>query len=473
MLSKTILEQYNPWWRTGKIPESYVYQTKRSHLQSIIKQLDQVRYITSVVGQRRVGKTVLLYQTVEYLLSNNYKPEQIVFIKADDPSIKIKENLVQDLIQTVEKYLVGKRIEKMYSKTNPLIILIDEIQSTPLWAEYLKKYNDLGYPIKFIVSGSASIKITKTTKESLVGRFKEIVVMPLSFREVYMWSQNDNLNIPKLEALDFLSMQNIYSKSLVVWEKFKGDTTSISNMYEEYLLMGGFPQIINDFYKTQNYDQYQVSDYLKSEIVERVLFRDIPELTGLKNTYFLQQLFVLLSTESGSVANLREISRKFSVSFQTVQNHLWFMHESYIISMIKKFSKGGMSKARTQPKIYLTDTGIINALNNRGREVLLDYTVLGKLVETSICSVLRFQHSRLNTYFWRDTLEVDFVVVPTSNQIFPIEVKYQNNTKAKDFPNLRTFFNKYNSDQAMVITKNHFELKGSILFVPAWVFELL
>ncbi|NCN58982.1 ATP-binding protein [Candidatus Microgenomates bacterium] len=473
MLSQEILEQYNIWWQTKKIPEKYLYPTKRSYLQTIIKQLGDTQNITSIVGPRRVGKTVLLYQTIEYLLAQNYKPQQIIFFKADDPSIKIKDNLVQDLIHTIEKYLIGKPITEAYSKKNPLVVLIDEIQSTPLWAEYLKKYNDLGYPIKFIISGSASIKITKNTKESLVGRFKEIVIAPLSFREVYIWSQNDSLEyVPNLEAIDFIDVKKIFTKSLVVWERFKGARTLMLNMYEEYLLMGGFPQIINDFYKPQSYDQSEVTEYLKVQVIERVLFRDIPELTGIKNTYFLQQLFALLSTESGSVANLREISRKFSVSFQTVQTHLWYMHESYLISMVRKFSKGGMSQARTQPKIYLTDTGIINALNNIGREVLLDYTMLGKLVETSISSVLRFKYYKLNTHFWRDRLEIDFIV-STASHLLPIEVKYRNEATKENYLNLKEFSKRYNTKQALVITKNEFELVDSTLFIPAWVFTLL
>lgn len=464
---------HNPWWQGGGIPALYgKYTTQRKHLFEIIKQTDTTNQATSIVGPRRTGKTVLIYQTIRYLLEAGVNPRQIVFLKADDPSLKVEENIIEDLIQSIEKYFPQD------NQNNIRYIFLDEIQGIPQWAEYIKKYIDIGAPLKFVISGSASINIVKTTKESLSGRAKEIIIGPLSFREVFDWVQSveTKTTLPKLDTNDLFDQKKFTKKVNEIWNQFSGATNSILKMYEEYLLMGGFPYVIDQYYKHQKYDSLEINDYLKTEVIERALFRDIPMLTEVKNPYLLQQLFVLLSKESGSIFNLRELSRKLSISFQTVQNHLWYLQQSYLTSILRKYSRGGMSQARTQPKVYVTDTGIINSLNNTGREVLLDQGFLGRLAESQISSYLQFNYREFNKYYWRDSRgEIDFIL-SRSNLILPIEVKYRTDSEHAAYKGIQIFASKHKYPFFLAITQNEYTFKGSkgdFILIPAWLFCLL
>jgi predicted AAA+ superfamily ATPase len=468
MIDIRLLEIYNPWWQGREIPKKYQFSTLREQLTQLQKQVNNVDSITSMVGPRRVGKTVLLYQLINWLKEKT-DAKKIVYLKADDPSIIVEKHLVVDLVETLEKVVVGKSLEEM---ERPLVVVLDEVQAVPKWAEYLKKYNDLGWPLKFIISGSASINIVKTTKESLSGRADELILGPLSFREAFNWSAGDTL--ASLNVADLFRRKKFLAEVDARWQKFKTAQRSTAGMFENYLVLGGFPKIVSDYLMRQNsYLHEDVANYLKTQVVERVLFRDIPELTGLKNTYFLQQLFTLLARESGNVFNLREISRKFAVSFPTVQTHLWYLHQAYLVTMLRKYWRGGMSQARTQPKIHLTDTGVMASLTNMGREFLQNPMLMGRYVETLIASTLRFSYPSVDIYFWRDQHSEIDVILSKSKTVIPLEIKYRKKAIREKYSRLVSFTKKYSSPFALVLTKDEFKQEDRLIFLPVWLFCLL
>ncbi len=467
MIDSYLLEQYNPWWQGKAIPRPYHFEMAREQLAGLEKQTKDIRRAAALVGPRRIGKTVLLYQLIDWLIQHN-DPKRVIFLKADDPGISVEENVVSELIETIEKILSLGPIAEL---SKPIFVVLDEVQAVPRWAEYLKRYLDLGWPIKFIVSGSASINIVKTTRESLAGRVSEIIVGPMTFRESFNWLGN---SLPPLSADQLFDSSKFSNRAGRLWKKFSTGQKSTAGLFETFITLGGFPELIYRYFVRQEaYRQSEITDYLKSQVVERVLFRDIPELTGLKNTYFLQQLFTLLARESGSVVNLREISRKFGVSFQTVQSHLWYLHQAYLISMLRKYGRGGMSQARTQPKIHLTDTGVIASLTNFGREVLLNPELTGKLVESATASALRFYLPGAEMFFYRDQRgEVD-LVLGRGATVVPIEVKFRRQALREDYGYLTSFVRKYRSPYAIVITQREFEWRQKLFFLPAWFFGLL
>ncbi len=467
MIDPALLEQYNPWWQGKPIPKIYRFDRTREQFSLLKKQAGNIKLASAVVGPRRIGKTILLYQLIDRLIKQR-DPKRVIFLKADDPAITVEENVVADLIQTIEKILTHKQISELNS---PIFIILDEIQAVPKWAEYIKKYLDLGWPVKFIVSGSAAINIVKTTKESLAGRAAEIILGPMGFRECFNWLGN---RLTPISGDELLTGKMFWRRANDLWKKFSAGQRRPADLFENFLTLGGFPEIVYRYFVTgRPYQQLEISAYLKDQVIERVLFRDIPELTGLKNTYFLQQLFTLLSKESGSVFNLREISRKFAVSFQTVQAHLWYLHQAYLISLIRKYSRGGMSQARTQPKIHLTDTGVIASLNNLGREVLTDRVLAGKLAESATASGLRFSPAADEIFFYRDQKgEVDLMLAK-GKTVIPIEVKFRRQAVNERYDYLVSIADRFRAPYQVVITQTEFERRNGLFFLPAWLFNLL
>ena len=121
-------------------------------------------------------------------------------------------------IKTYEEKVLKKKID-----SERIYILLDEIQKCKNWQNKLKIFYDLYPNLKFIISGSASVKINKKAKESLAGRMFDFVLEPLDLKEFLEWK---NIKIKE--------------KNL---ELFKD---RVMPLFYDYLRKGGFPEIIDE-----------------------------------------------------------------------------------------------------------------------------------------------------------------------------------------------------------------------------------
>ena len=114
-----------------------------------------------------MGKTTLLKQIIDELINvNKISPEQIVYFSFDDPLMvetHVRDRFFDNFVKWADTKLKDKTI----------YFFLDEIQRFEKWELYLKKYYDLGFSIRFVISGSASSPIFKKSRESLLGRVKD------------------------------------------------------------------------------------------------------------------------------------------------------------------------------------------------------------------------------------------------------------------------------------------------------------
>src|SRR3989344_1120065 len=169
-MEKTKLEEFNHWWMEGKVDSELALEFKREEYDEIEKHLEK-KFITALVGLRRVGKTTIMYQLIQKLLKSVNK-ENIVFFSFDESSVKLN-----DVIETY------KEIQKKEFRKEKIYIFLDEIQKCDNWRNEIKKYYDLYPKLKFIISGSESLFIRKKTKETLAGRIFEFTLSTFTFRE--------------------------------------------------------------------------------------------------------------------------------------------------------------------------------------------------------------------------------------------------------------------------------------------------
>lgn len=459
MSNQKLYEQYNPWWQGGQIPVDFRFKTKRRLFEQLIADIDNKKII-SVVGLRRIGKSVLLYQIIEHLLEQSIEPGRIFYLKADDPMIEIEKNIISDAVDFYENVISHQRLDKTKEK---VFFFFDEVQKVARWGEYLKRYFDLGYQIKFFITGSSSIKIIKTSKESLAGRSKEYVLPPLSFSELFAWKKKDELL--KIEPDKIFDYQEWAVKIGKLSQKFNLQTGDIELLLKEYLFKGGFPILY--FEKENPYE------YIKNEVVDRVIKRDIPEITGIRNSILLQQILILIAKESGNIFSLREISRKLGINFETVASYLFYLEGSFLLTILRKYSRGGYSQAKTRAKIHISDVGILSAASGFREQAWLDSTLAGHTTEGLVANALNFSFPEINVFFWRDKIgEVD-VVLERGKQTLPVEVKYQNQALKSQLTYLDNFQTKYKSSFSLVITKQELKIEPDRIFVPLWLFLLL
>ena len=143
----------NPWWKKEKINSKFLLSRKRYEFEDILAKIEDKR-ILSIIGPRRVGKSTLIYQTINYLLEEKKVDEKrILLFSGDDPSLFFNENdKLSDVLEVYFNEILEEDITKLSSK---VYIFIDEIHFIKNWQNYLKICYDRKYNIKFIVTGSS------------------------------------------------------------------------------------------------------------------------------------------------------------------------------------------------------------------------------------------------------------------------------------------------------------------------------
>ena len=167
------LRLQNLVWDTGKvdITESII---QRGLFDDLKYKLEEKRII-SIIGLRRVGKTTLLKLMIEYLLKD-MDPERICYFSFDLVVEEDPRRLIKIFSEEIIKEPYLRYEDKVY-------FFFDEIQKVEDWGDQLKSIQDKDVSVKFVITGSSSMNITKGAGESLVGRTEMNRLDPFSFKE--------------------------------------------------------------------------------------------------------------------------------------------------------------------------------------------------------------------------------------------------------------------------------------------------
>ena len=150
---------YNPWWRTKSFSVPGIPDFKRDAFIQAMRHTEANHGLALLInGPRRVGKTTIINQVIRCLIEDKKIPvNRILFFSLDDPII---QQLPQKDQGTLFEALLAQwaQVAGTALRTSPNILycFLDEVQRLPRWELYIKRYIDLRYPIRFIISGSAS-----------------------------------------------------------------------------------------------------------------------------------------------------------------------------------------------------------------------------------------------------------------------------------------------------------------------------
>lgn len=172
------LQFENPWWSTGALDNYYRAFQPRLYfdlLYPLVKNTT-VHRATVLMGPRRVGKTVILYHTVQKLISDGVSPQKIMYASIETP---IYNNVSLEHLFTLAKKASGN------TEDSGWFIFFDEIQYLKNWEVHLKTLVDTFHETKFIASGSAAAALKLKSNESGAGRFTDFMLPPLTFYELY------------------------------------------------------------------------------------------------------------------------------------------------------------------------------------------------------------------------------------------------------------------------------------------------
>lgn len=394
----------NPWWETGKIPDIFTGLKRRLYFDHLYRQatLLSVRRAVLLMGPRRVGKTFMLYQLIGQLIDDGIPPRKICYVSLDAP---IYTNMgLEELLSLCQKALNADAPEGFF-------IIFDEIQYLKHWEAHLKSLVDSYYHTRFIASGSAAAALKLKSNESGAGRFTDFMLPPLTFSEYLHFK--DLVYIIRNESFTWI-------ENKVFRLDITDDWDLLNRHFIEYVNFGGYPEVI--FNKEIQHDPGR---FIRSDIIDKVLLRDLPSLYGIRDAQELNSLFNVIAYNSGNEFNLEGLSLESGVEKQTIKKYLEYLEAAFQIKMLYPV---GINTKRFQRdsrfKIYLTNPSMRCALF---APIASMDDHFGQMVETAL--VAQWLHRGdvpLHFAAWSGG-EVDLVIVtPMQKPSTVIEVKWSN-----------------------------------------------
>lgn len=468
---KSSLILTNPWWNNEKINEQFLLGRKRNEFNDIIEKIDNKR-ILSIIGPRRVGKSTLIYQTINYLLEEkNVKAKRILLFSGDDPSLFFDEN---DKLSNVLDLYFNEILEENVSKLTEIVyIFIDEIHFIKNWQNYLKTYFDRKYNIKFIITGSSLIHLFKDANESLLGRIENIYVLPLTFNQFmnfYMTyiSKDVDIEIPKVDLNNMdKSIKNLediyYNQDLKV---------KIQRTLKKYILVGGYPE----YFEVKDIEVWQKQ--LTEDIITRGIYKDILTIYNIKSPEILEKLLYYIAANNSQSFAYSGIASTFGIDTVTIMAYLGYLKQAFLINILENYSNNIAKVIRTNKKLSILDNGIQNSLLKQKN---IDNDIVGHIVESMVDFDFRLLSERENykQFYYRnsDKEEID-IIIDRNIDIIPIEVKYTNQIESSDLKVINRFIEEHKNKAinkakfGIVITKDILKKEGKIYFIPYWLLNI-
>jgi len=398
-----------------KIIERTIFKELVNHLSK--------QEITLLLGARQTGKTTLLKELEQFLITNKkIAKENIFYFNLDILSDLEKFQNQTDLINFLKEQIKDK--QKIY-------ILVDEAQKVNNPGMFFKGIYDLGLPVKLILTGSASLEIKAKIIESMSGRKRIFKVFPFSFEE-FLKTKKDN---------------KFLIKTLSLKSRSKISSNQLKEYLFEYLNYGGYPMVA--LAKSAE-EKRRTLDEIFSSFVEK----DIIGLLGIdtQESFGLVNLLTLLTHQIGSLINLEEISSTLKLKRKTIERFIYYLEETFVVKRLTPFYTNIRKEVTKMPKIYFLDLGIKNFCQKIFQDFLIRQD-RGQLLENYVFLELYQNLGYLyKLHFWRtqDKSEVDFIL-RSGDKIIPIEVKTKSMERPEIPRSLRNFIKRHEIKKAFVV----------------------
>ena len=331
-------------------------------------------FIKVITGVRRSGKSTLLLMFKDYLLNNNTLEDNIIYINFESALYDDIKNY-KDLYQYVKEKI----------KKDKVYLLLDEVQNVEAWEKAINSFS-VDFDIDIYITGSNAYLLSSELSTLLSGRYIEIKMYPLSFKEYLVFNKYNT----------------------------KSD---LDNKFMEYLKYGGLPAIT----LIKDNDELVLS-YL-NDIYNTIVKKDIIDRNNIKDTVLLENIIKYLATNIGSSVSSTKISNYLNTNkialnsnHQTIDNYLNMLEKSFIMYKADRTDIKSKALLKTLGKYYIADTGI--------RNIILGFRNIdeGHLLENIVYLELLRRGYQVNIGKTND-YEVDFVAEN------PNTIKYYQVTK--------------------------------------------
>lgn len=404
----------------------------------------------SISGLRRVGKTTILIQLINYLLDHKKKGKNILYFQFSDE--------LTNLEKTLEMYF--SRFPDEQVRKDNFYIFLDELQYVPDWENKLKYFIDKNRRIKFIVTGSASVYYRSQTHESLAGRILDFRLAPLKFSEAIGILENyqEQYSTDQILKSDKDPMEMI--------RKLHFERLPYRKLFLKYLQFGEFPALLPYL------DNYEYSHkYLSDGIIEKILQKDI-RLFEVEKREEIYALYKICCSNTAQVINLRNIAAETGLSYPTIKKYLSVLKKTFLINSIKNRLRSVRSQTKSLDKVFSTSVNLLTtmlSIVNPLNPPYLDFK--GHIIESFIYNSVKDLGQVY--YYNKAGKEID-LVIESGNKTIPVEVKSSQTVKKTDFNHLSDFMQKNNISRGYLIYGGEIDnLKignRTIQLLPYWLF---
>lgn len=341
------------------------------YLDKILKYLDNTDLIKVLIWQRRVGKSYIMKQIIDFLInSKNIDKDNIIYINIEIDFMKF------DNLEKLDNYIKSKIISK-----NRYYLFIDEIQEVAWWEKLINSYrSDDNLNVDIFITWSNANLLSSDLSTYLTWRYIDFEIMPFSYLE-YLWYfklQNNKQN--------FLNYINFS------W---------ISELYK-----------LNDDESKLNYLKF---------IKDSIILKDIVKKFNIKDIDLLEKLFFYLAWNIWNLFSLNSIVKKLknlqiNSNTTTIWNYINFLEKTYIIHWVSRYDLKWKKVLEWDKKYYLNDLWFNNFFNS-------SYDIgWWKKLENIVYNHLRQNWYKI--YVWNiGDLEIDFVAEKWKEKLY-IQVAY-------------------------------------------------
>ena len=319
------------------------------------------------VGVRRAGKSFILYEKIQQMLSEGHTWDEILYLNFEDERLGSLD--INDMDSILECHM------EMGGVAKPALFL-DEIQNIDGWEKFARRVSDSKYMVW--ITGSNAKMLSKEMMSTLGGRYIPIEIYPFSFAEYLRWA-----GIPYDE------------KSLLGTSA----RVNLKKAYEEYVKWGGLPESLGLSVK-RNYI---------SSVYQKIYLGDICTRNKISNPNLLRLLIKKIAEGVKQPVSYTRLSQVLSsvggkITVPTTSSYICYSEDAWLLLRLHNISSS-FSEKETNCKYYFVDNGILSIL-------LVDpaTTLMENLVALQLFRIYGHDQDNERVYFYNSNVEVDFYV---------------------------------------------------------------
>ena len=386
-----------------------------------------------LVGLRRAGKSFMLYQRMQQLLSQGHTWDEMLYVNFEDDRLEEFRSSDFNLILECFAELSDKRP----------ILFLDEIQNIDGWEKFARRLADNKYNV--YITGSNAKMLSREVMTTLGGRYLSVEVYPFSFKEY----------------LDF-SGQKYDENSLLQTD----GKAKFMRLYNEYLHWGGLPESVGLPVKR---------DYVSSTF-QKVYLGDICARNGISNPNLLRLIIKKIAESIKQPLSYNRISRILSsvggkISVPTVGNYVLYCQDAWLLLRMHNIASPFVEK-ETISKYYFIDNGILNLFL-----VDADASLLENLVAVTLLRKYGNDPGNERVFYYNSGVEVDFFV-PDEGLAIQVcyNLSHSDGTYEREVSALKKLPSASECKRRLIITYEEEatieDNKGKIEVLPYWKWSL-